>query len=100
LDWGKPLRTVILVLILAVVALIVAITTGFLDIRQTRGAQAPEISANGTSVTATGGQAPRFDVETGKVAVGTRPENVTVRMPTIEVQPPQANQAATTNATN
>jgi hypothetical protein len=94
------MRAIILVLILAVVALIVAVQTGFLDIRQTRGAEAPEINASANGVTATGGQAPKFDVETGKVAVGTRPENVTVQMPTVEVQPPQQNQAATTNATN
>jgi hypothetical protein len=94
-------RAVILVLILVVVALILAIQTGFLDIRQTRGAEAPDFSANETGVTATGGQAPAFDVETGKVAVGSRPENVTVRMPTLEVQPPtQTNQAATANTTN
>jgi hypothetical protein len=95
------MRAVILLLILIVVALIIAIQTGFLDIRQTRGAQAPDISANGSAVTATGGQTPAFDVETGKVAVGSRPENVTVQMPTVEVQSPaQANQAATANATN
>ena len=93
------MRAVILVLILAVVALIIAIQTGFLDIRQTRGAEAPEISANGSAVTTTGGQAPAFDVETGKIAVGSRPQNVTVQVPTVEVQPPQANQAVTTNAT-
>jgi hypothetical protein len=94
------MRAIILVLILAVVALIIAVQTGFLDIRQTRGAEAPDISANASGVTASGGQAPQFDVETGKVAVGTRPENVTVQMPTVEVQSPQQNQAATTNATN
>ena len=94
------MRAIILVLILAVVALIIAVQTGFLDIRQTRGAEAPEISANGSGVTAAGGQAPAFDVETGKVAVGTRPQNVTVQVPTVEVQSPQQNQAATTNATN
>ncbi len=94
-------RAVILVLILVVVALILAIQTGFLDIRQTRGAEAPDFSSNGTGVTATGGQTPAFDVETGKVAVGSRPENVTVRMPTLEVRPPaETNQAAATNATN
>ena len=92
------MRTIILVLILAVVALIIAVQTGFLDIRQTRGAEAPEISANASGVTATGGQAPKFDVETGKVAVGSRPQNVTVQMPTVEVQSPQQNQAATSNA--
>lgn len=92
------MRTIILVLILAVVALIIAIQTGFLDIRQTRGAEAPDISANASGVTASGGQTPQFDVETGKVAVGTRPENVTVQVPTVEVQGPEQNQTATSNA--
>lgn len=95
------MRAVILVLILAVVALIIAITSGFLDIRQTRSAEVPQMSANGAGVTATGGQAPAFDVETGKVAVGSSDRNVTVKVPTLEVQAPQANQAnaaATTNA--
>ena len=95
------LRAVIFVLILVVVALIIAIQTGFLDIRQTRAAEAPEISTNGAAVSATGGQTPAFEVETGKVAVGSRPENVTVQLPTLEVRPPaNTNQAATTNATN
>jgi len=93
------MRTIILVLILAVVALIIAIQTGFLDIRQTRGAQAPDLSADSNGVTATGGQAPAFDVETGKVAVGSKDQNVTVQVPTIEVQrPAEANQAAANTA--
>jgi hypothetical protein len=94
------MRAIILVLILVVVALIVAVQTGFLDIRQTRGAEAPAIDASANGVTATGGQTPKFDVETGKVAVGSRPENVTVQVPTLQVQPPQHNQAATTTAVN
>ena len=101
------MRAIILILILAVVALIIAIQTGFLDIDQTRAAKAPDVSASGNGVTAAGGQAPAFDIETGTVAVGTKPENVTVRMPTVSVRPPAegaatqpANQAATTNATN
>jgi hypothetical protein len=95
------MRTVILVLIVAVVALIIAIQTGFLDIRQTRSAEAPNISANEAGVTATGGQAPAFDVETGKVAIGSKDQNVTVQVPTVELQrPSEANQAGTTNATN
>ena len=95
------MRAVILVLILAVVALIIAIQTGFLDIQQTRGAEAPEISANASGVSATGGQAPAFDVETGKVAIGSKDRNVTVQVPTIEVQQPaERNQVASTNATN
>ena len=95
------MRTIILILILAVVALIAAIQTGFLDINQTRSAEVPDISADSNGVTAAGGQAPAFDVQTGKVAVGTKGQNVTVQVPTVEVQrPAEANQAATTNATN
>ena len=95
------MRAIILILILAVVALIIALQSGFLDIRQTRGASAPEISADGNGLTATGGQAPAFDVETGKVAVGSQDRNVTVQVPTIEVQrPADGNQAAPANAAN
>jgi hypothetical protein len=95
------MRAAILILIVAVVALIVAIQAGLLDITQTRGAQAPEISADGNGVTATGGQAPAFDVETGKVAIGSRDQNVTVKVPTVEVsRPAEANQAATANSAN
>ncbi len=95
------MRTAILILIVAVVALIIAIQTGFLDITQTRGAEAPQISADSNGVTATGGQTPAFDVETGKVAVGTQDRNVTVQLPTLQVQPPGgANEAATANTAN
>lgn len=95
------MRAAILILIVVVVGLIIAIQTGFLDITQTRGAEAPQISADGNGVTATGGQTPAFEVETGKVAVGTQGRNVTVQMPTLEVQPPaNANQAATANSAN
>ena len=66
------MRAVLLVLILAVVVIIGAIATGFLDISQVRGAQAPDIDVSRNGVTATGGQAPSFDVETGSVGVGTR----------------------------
>ena len=98
------MRAIILILILAVVALIVAIQTGFLDIRQTRGAEAPDVAASANGVTAAGGQAPAFDIETGTVAVGTKPENVTVQVPTVSVRPPAdnqaSNQAASSNAAN
>jgi len=88
------MRAVILILIVAVVALIAAIASGFLDISQTRSAQAPELSANANGVTAAGGQAPAFDIETGKVAVGARDQNVTMKVPTVEIQrPAEANQA-------
>jgi hypothetical protein len=86
------MRAIFLILIVAVVALIIAVMTGFLDISQTRGAQVPTMSANENGVTATGGQAPGFDVQTGSVGVGSREANVSV--PVIEVRPPAANQPA------
>jgi hypothetical protein len=91
------MRAILLVLIIAVLAIIVAIATGFLDINQIRGAKAPQISATGNGVMAKGGQAPAFDVETGSVKVGAR--NSTVKVPTLQVVPPQNQAAATTNNT-
>ena len=87
------MRAVLLILILAVVILIVAIATGFLDITQSRGAKAPDLDASRNGITATGGQAPAFDIETGSVAVGSRQTNVAV--PTLEVKRP-----GTPDATN
>jgi hypothetical protein len=99
------MRAVILVLILVVVAAIVAIASGFLDINQVRGARAPNIDASSNGVTASGGQAPAFDVETGTVSVGTRDANV--KVPQLTVNPagndaapapaPAQNQAAPVN---
>ena len=88
------MRAIIFILILAVVAVLIAVATGFLDITQTRGAQVPDVSADRSGVSARGGQTPTFDVETGSVAVGTTEKNVTV--PTMQVVPPeeQANQVA------
>ena len=82
------MRTIFLILILAVLALIAAIATGWLDIRQTQSAELPEVSATENGIQATGGQAPAFDVETGTVAVGTENRDVTVPVPTVEVEPP------------
>ena len=86
------MRAVLLVLILVVVVIIGAVATGFLDINQVRGARAPDIDASRNGVTASGGQAPSFDVETGSVGVGTR--DATIQVPEIKVNPP-ANDAAT-----
>ena len=106
------MRTIFLILIVAVVALIIAIQTGFLDISQTRSAQAPTMSANENGVTATGGQTPEFDVQTGSVGVGSREANVVlptvkveqrnqnVSVPVLEVRPPAAKQPATTTNSN
>jgi hypothetical protein len=89
------MRTIILILVIIIAAVIAAIATGFVDINQIRGAKAPEISATRNGVTAKGGQAPAFDVETGSVKVGTG--NTTVKVPKLEVVPPQNQAAATTN---
>ena len=99
------MRAVILVLILIVVAAIVLIASGLVDINQVRGARAPNIDASSNGVTASGGQAPAFDVETGTVSVGTRDANV--KVPSLRVNPAgndaapvqnQVNQAAPANA--
>ena len=103
------MRAVLLILILLVVVAIGAIATGLININQTQPARAPDVDANASGVTATGGQAPKFDVETGKIAVGTQDRQV--RLPSIEVrpagndagrngvQPASDNTVATTNAT-
>ena len=83
-------RTVFLILIVIVLVLIAAIATGFLDISQTREARVPQISANEQGVTASGGQAPAFDVQTGTVSVGAQPANVTVPVPSVSVNEPSA----------
>jgi hypothetical protein len=88
------MRAVLLVLILAVVVIIGAVATGFLNINQVRGAKAPAIDASGNGVTAKGGQAPSFDIETGSVGVGTR--DAAIKVPQFKVNPP-ANQGAPQN---
>jgi hypothetical protein len=90
------MRAVILILIVAILVIVAAIATGFLNINQIRGAKSPEVSATHNGVTAKGGQAPAFDVETGSVKVGSR--ETTVKVPTLEVQKPGQNRtAAVTN---
>src|SRR4051794_17348412 len=88
----KSMRAILLVLILAILLVIAGIATGFLNINQIRGAKTPQISTTGNGVTAKGGQAPAFEVETGSVKVGTQQK--TVNVPKLEVQKPDQNQAA------
>jgi hypothetical protein len=78
------MRAVLLILILAVVAIIAAVATGMIDISQTREARAPQISATSNGVSASGGQSPAFQVETGSVQVGTGATNVTT--PTVRIE--------------
>lgn len=92
------MRAIIFILILLVLLLIAGLATGFLNIDQIRGARAPRISATTNGVTAKGGQAPAFEVQTGSVRVGT--EKATVKVPRVVVEKPGGNQAqaATNNA--
>ena len=83
------MRAILLVLILGVVALLIAIGTGLVNIRQVRPAAAPNLSTTGNGVNAKGGQAPAFDVQTGSVKVGV--EEKKVKMPSISVQPADGN---------
>ncbi len=102
------MRAILLIGILAVVALIAAIATGYLNINQVRGAKAPAVATTENGVVARGGQAPAFDIETGSVSVGTT--NATVRVPVVKVNPapsrtqpaanPPAPAASTPPATN
>jgi hypothetical protein len=92
------MRAVLFILIVVVLVVIAGLATGFLDINQIRGAKAPQIAATGNGVSAKGGQAPAFDVETGSVKVGTQQK--TVKMPTLQVEKPGQNEAgAATNNT-
>ena len=92
------MRAILLLLILLVVGVIAAVATGFLDINQTQPAKAPDIDATRNGIAATGGQPPKFEVDTGAVAIGKG--EATIPVPRLEVRPadggaPQpANQAA------
>ena len=88
------MRKFILILIVGIVALIAAIQMGLLSFRQDRPAEVPGVEVTSNGITATGGQAPSFEVETGTVAVGTRNATVAVPVPTIEVRNPNDNQVA------
>lgn len=85
------MRAVIFILILAILVIIAGVSTGFLNINQIRGAKAPEVTATRNGISAKGGQAPAFDVETGSVKVGTK--ETSVKVPTLEVQKAGGNQA-------
>lgn len=80
------MRPAIFILIVAVIVLLIGIGSGFVDINQIRGAQAPEITATHNGVVAQGGQTPAFEVETGSVKVGSK--QATVKVPSVAVVPP------------
>ncbi len=90
------MRAILFILILVVLAVLIAIGTGLVDITQTRPAQVPNVDASRGGVSASGGQTPAFDIETGSVAVGTTRANVVV--PTVQVRPADAQANAQVNA--
>jgi hypothetical protein len=95
------MRAILLILIVAVVALIAAFATGYIDVSQTRDAKAPTVAAGDGTIRTEGGQSPAFEVQTGSVEVGTQEANVAVpkievrrdkakvEVPKIEVRPPE-----------
>ena len=94
----QRMRGVLLILILGVVVLIALVATGLLNINQTRPAEVPKVEATSKGITAKGGQAPGFDVETGTVSVGTKQQNVSVAVPMLEVSPANTQAPATNTA--
>jgi hypothetical protein len=88
------MRVILFLLIVGIVAVIAAISTGYVNVSQTRPAKAPQVStANG--VRATGGQTPSFDVQTGSVKVEVEEKNV--KVPTLKVEPAQAGSTTEAN---
>jgi hypothetical protein len=88
------MRAILLVIIVAVVAIIAAVATGFLNVNQIRSAEAPQVTATSNGITAKGGQAPAFDIETGSVKVGST--DAKVKVPSLVVEKPAKDQAAAT----
>src|SRR3954447_24115951 len=78
------MRAVIFILIIVVILFIAGVASGLLNINQTRDAKEPQVTATRNGVTAKGGQAPAFDVETGSVKVGSK--QTTVKVPEVTIQ--------------
>jgi hypothetical protein len=91
------MRAVLLVIIIVIILLIVALATGLLNINQVRGGRVPAVSATGNGVSASGGQAPAFQVETGSIKVGSKPAQV--KVPTVELTRAGNSAAADSNST-
>ena len=106
------MRAILLLLIVVVVGAILAFASGFLHLNQTQTAQVPGVSVGNGGVTAHGGRAPSFEVETGSVSVGTQQREVSLPrvalpVPSLHVNRPgtdaqaaaQANTAAANTTT-
>lgn len=77
------MRGLLLILVVAIIALIVAISTGFINLSQTQTAQLPSIKVEG-------GQAPEFKADVADVDLKT--ENKVITVPTVAVDKPGAGQ--------
>jgi len=107
------MRAVILILILLVVGAIALVSTGFVNVNQTQGAEVPAVAVGERGVVVQGGQKPKFEVETGRIEIGSG--KATIPVPEIRVAPggtppaqpgqpqaqpaPQQQQPATTDST-
>jgi hypothetical protein len=79
------MRALILVLILLVVGAIALVSTGFVNVNQTQGAEPPAVAVGSDGVVVKGGQEPKFKVETGKIEIGSG--QATIPVPEIRVAP-------------
>jgi len=89
-------RSIFVILILAVVALIAAFQFGLVDLRQTQPASLPQVEADNGAIRASRGQAPAFDVATGSVDLETRNATVAVPKVRVEAEPKQVTVPAVT----
>jgi flagellar basal body-associated protein FliL len=88
------MRALIVIVIIVILAILALVGSGFVRLSQTREAKAPQVSATRNGVTAQGGQAPAFDVETGSVKVGAK--ETTVKVPALVVEKAGQNKAQAT----
>lgn len=78
--------------IIGIIAAVAVVAFGiyFFDVDQTEEASLPDVD-----VTVEGGNMPEFEVESGDIEVGT--EEVTVAVPTIDVESPEEDARTSTN---
>jgi hypothetical protein len=84
-------RFILTILVLVVLAAIVGVATGFIDMTTSGQLRAPKVA-----VTAEGGEVPNVDLDTKQLVVGTKETNVgvpkldiensTIRVPTVAVR--------------
>lgn len=79
------MRAVILVLMLLIVGAIALVATGFVNVNQVQPAEAPAVAVGSDGVVVKGGQKPEFQVQTGKIEVGSG--QATIPVPEIRVAP-------------